>query len=304
MLMTITENDLDNILEEFKERIVHVTFTQSVTRSVSKAALSKLHKEYEIVLDQAREASISRMTNMACMDILRNQKVVIGFKDASYAEHEQILLLQHNRQYQWLLVEAYEAFEDYLEKLYAYSGYLDNDFWKVKNFEGKSADEIKKLDLDWFVEKAKNGKLEERGLKEKLKQINAKIPSLAQILAIRKRDDPLDIDYEFTTILVSKLRHQIVHARGYANKEKFINSRLTEYPLVNVPKAEQQGYVDVMSLLFENRRHEDLIALLEVHDPTQPMMFVDRLGDLLARVTSYAMLLHGLVKSHLAGKFS
>src|SRR3989338_7424175 len=175
MLMNITENDLDNIFEEFKERIVHVNFTQSFTKSVSKIALSKLHKDYEIVRDQDREASVTRMTNMICMDILKNQKVAIGFKDASYAEHAQILLLQHNRQYQWLLVEAYEAFEDFLEKLYAYSGYLDNDFWKVKNFEGKSADEIKKLDLDWFVEKAKNGKLEERGLKEKLKQINAKI---------------------------------------------------------------------------------------------------------------------------------
>ena len=299
MLMNITENELDNIFEEFKERIVHVNFTQSFTKLVSKEALSKLHKEFEIVRDQDREASIFHMTNMICVDILRNQKAVIGFKDASYAEHEQILLLQHNRQYQWLLVEAYEAFEDYLEKLYAYSGYLDNDFWKVKYFEGKPIDEIKKLELDWFVEKAKGGKLE-----EKLIQINAKIPSLAQILAIRRRDDPLDIDYEFTTILVSKLRHQIVHVRGYANKEEFIKSRLTEYPLANMLEAERQAYIDVMSSLFGNGPLENLIALLEVHDSTHPMMFVDRLGDLLARVTSYAMLLHGLVKSHLAGKFS
>lgn len=297
--MSITEKDLDNIFEEFKERIVHVNFTQSVTKSVSKAALNKLHKEYEIVLDQAREASISRMTNMTCMDILRNQKILIGFKDAPYAEHEQILLLQHNRQYQWLLVEAYEAFEDYLEKLYAYSGYLDNDFWKVKNFEGKSANEINRLGLDWFISKAKGGKLE-----DKLIQVNAKIPSLAQILAIRKRCDPLDIDYEFTAILVSKLRHKIVHARGYAKKDEFIKSRLTEYPLANMLEAERPAYIDVMSSIFGNGQLENLIALLEVHDSTHPMMFVDRLGDLLARVTSYAMLLHGLVKSHLAGKLS
>lgn len=302
--MTITENDFDNILEEFKERIVHVNFTQSFTKSISKEALSKLRKEYKIARDQDKETSISRMTNMICMDISRNQKIVIGFKDASYAEHEQILLLQHNRQYQWLLVEAYEAFEDYFQKLYAYSGYLDNGFWSNKNFKGMSANEIKQLDLDWFIKKVKSGKLEERKLEEKLKQVNAKIPSLAQTLAIRKRDDPLDIDYEFTIILVSMLRHKIVHAHGYANKEKFIKSRLKEYPLVNMSKAEQQGYADIISSLFGNGQLENLIALLEVHDSTHPMMFVDRLGDLLARVTSYAMLLHGLVKSHLAGKLS
>lgn len=295
--MDIAKNHLDKIFEEFKERVVHVSFTQSFTKSVSKAAMDRLSKEYETARNQDRESSPSRMTNMICKDLLRNQEIVIGFKDSSYAEHLQILQLQHNRQYQWLLAEAYEAFEDFLKRLYAYCGYVDKGFWKDENFKGIAAEEITRLELDWFIKKAKPKPLEEM-----LKQINSRIPSLPQILAIRRRDDPLNIDYEFTAILISKLRHKIVHAHGYANKQKFIESRLKECPLANILGPEKQSYIDVMNSLFGNGQLENLIALLELHDPRQPMMFVDRLGDLLARLTSYAMLLHGLVKNQLAGK--
>lgn len=295
--MDIAENYLDKIFEEFKERVVHVSFTQNFTKSASKAAMDKLSKEYETARDQDRESSLSRMTNMICRDILKNQEVVIGFKDASYAEHLQILQMQHNRQYQWLLAEAYEAFEDFLERLYAYCGYVDNDFWTTKSFKGKSADEISRLDFDWFLKEAERGKLE-----DKLTRVKTKIPSLTQILAIRKREDPLNVDYEFTAILISKLRHKIVHAHGYANKQEFIESRLEEYPLASIPEAKKRSYIGTMNSLFGNGQHENLIALLELHDHRQPMIFVDRLSDLLARLTSYAMLLHGLVKNHLAGK--
>lgn len=293
--MDFAGNHLDTIFEEFKERIVHVSFTQSFTKSVSKAAMDKLRMEFENARNQDRESSLSLMTNMICMDLLQNQKIVIGFKDASYTEHLQTLQLQHNRQYQWLLAEAYEAFEAYLIKLYAYCGYSEKSFWKDENFKGIATEEITRLELDWFIKKAKRKPLEEM-----LKQINVKVPSLSQILAIRRRDDPLNIDYEFTIILISKLRHKIVHAHGYANKQEFIKSRLKEYPLANILDTEKQSYIDIMNSIFGNGQFDNLIALLELHDPRQPMIFVDRLGNLLARLTSYAMLLHGLVKSHLA----
>lgn len=286
---------LDKLFDAFKDKIVQVNFTQSFTKSVSDTAFNKLRKECEIAKEQDRESSITKMTNMICKDILKNQKIVIGFKDASYSDSLQILQLQHNRQYQWLLAEAYEAFENYLINLYAYSGYLDNDFWEEREFGKEVADGIRNQDLAWFIEQTRhNHKNLPAGI---LKQVNKKIPSLAQILASRKRGDPLNIDYEFTIILVSKLRHKIVHSHGYANKKNFIKSRLKEFPLANKSSAEKQDYIDAINSLFGNGQLENLIVLLEVSDPTIKSHIM--LGDLLARITSYAMLIHNLVSHHL-----
>lgn len=291
-------NYLDIIFDEFKERIVHVNFTQSFTKSISEAALINLNKEYEITKEQGRESSIKHMTNMICNDILRDQKIVIGSKSASYEEHQKILLLQHNRQYQWLLVEAYEAFEDYLAKLYAYFGYRDNDFWEKKDFKKLLADEIKTKSLDWFIKEAKNKKKRPESI---LEQMNKNIPSLDKILVARKREDPL-VDYEFTVVLVSRLRHRIVHRRGYADKNKFISSLLAAQLLATKLKNEKHNYTDLINAHFGSGELDGLIALLEVPDPSSKLsgLFIDRLGILLGGITSYAMLLHGLANNYFA----
>jgi hypothetical protein len=97
-----------------------------------------------------------------------------------------------------------------------------------------------------------------------------------------------------------------VHAHGYANKQEFIHSQLAKYPLANMHSEGRQNYIDLMNSLFGNGQLENLIALLEVPDPTinLPVMYVDRLGDLLARMTSYAMLLHGLIRNHFEDELS
>lgn len=301
--MTVTENYLDEIFDEFKDKIVQINFYQGFAKSVSKTELINLNKEYERAKEQGEELSITHMTNMICKDILKGQKVVIGSMDASIEERSRILALHHNRQYQWLLVEAYEAFEDYLTKLYAYNGYLDNDFWEQQDFGEKTIDEIKSQDVTWFIKQAKKKKLKPESI---LKQVNKKIPALARILAIGKKNDPLNIDYEFMIILVSKFRHIIVHRHGITDKNKFINFRSEEYPLANKSCIEKQDYTGVINCYFGTGQLENLIALLEVPDPTSKLpigvYFLDRLGDLLAMITSYAMLIHNLMRSHLEGK--
>lgn len=302
--MTATVNFLDKLFDEFKDKIVQINFYKMFAKSVSRTALQNLNKEYERAKEQGRESSITHMTNMICKDILKGEKVVIGFKDASIEERTRILALHHNRQYQWLLVEAYEAFEDYLTKLYAYSGYLDNDFWKEQDYGKKTTGEIKSQNVTWFIKQAKNKKRLPDSI---LKQVKKKIPSLAHILATRKKNDQLNIDYEFMIILVSQLRHIIVHQHGVTNKNKFIKLRLENYPLANKSCVEKQDYTDIINCFFGTGQLENLIALLEIHDSTSKlpkgmMHFMDRLGDLLAMITSYAMLLHNLTRSHLEAK--
>ena len=52
------------------------------------------------------------------------------------------VILHKNKQYQWLLSEAYEEFEDFIEAAYAYAGYADNNFWPLKDYGNISLQDL------------------------------------------------------------------------------------------------------------------------------------------------------------------
>lgn len=286
--MSYAENYLDVIFDEFKDKIVQANFSKSFIKSASRITLEKLNKEYGVAKEQGRESSITHMTNMICNDIISNQKIVIGFKDISIEERERTLALLHNRQYQWLLVEAFEAFEDWFSKLYVHVGLLDSELWGKEEFGSSTPSKISNRDIDWLIKAAKKKKL-----MECLRKLNKRIPSLTTTLTTRKPHDPLKIDYEFMVILVSEFRHQIVHTHGKTERVEFTKRVLGKNPWANRTDLEKQDYAEIISWFFGVEQLENLITLLEFRN-------TDRLSDLLSIVASYAMLLHNLTRRYLA----
>jgi hypothetical protein len=121
------------------------------------------------------------------------------------------LFLHKNRQYQWLFAEAYEAFEDFIENAYAFAGYNDNNFWPLSDFGNISLPELNGKDYQWFIDQVVKKKGKPRSI---LNHFNSKLPQMMRVVENNK----LGINLKLAIILIEKLRHQIVHAKGRVSK--------------------------------------------------------------------------------------
>ncbi|MBX9894466.1 MAG: hypothetical protein K2Y09_04705 [Nitrosomonas sp.] len=297
--MSIDVNCLDLILEEFKEKIFYIQSSSHFIKGILREASENSRTQYEKEKTWKVGIHSSDTHTMTCKDIFNGGITKIESKEFSIDEYSQIYEEIRNKQYQWLLVGAYEAYENYLKKLYSYIGFIDHDFWQAKDFGSISLNEIKNNDLSWFVNRLEKDRI--KNTNDISKQIYKKMPILKKILAIRKRDDPRKIDYEFMIQLITQLRHIIVHNNGTTDKSEFIKELLKEIGRNN-NKSEDQNYIDIVNWYFGIKKMNNTVCLTEVHDPHGKFMHCDRLNDLVEVIASYAILMHDIAKMHLESK--
>ena len=101
---------------------------------------------------------------------------LLGHSEIDISKKIELCLILKNKQYQWVLTEAYELFEDYIESLYACAGYIENDFWPASDYGSVSISDIGKKDLTWF-----KGNAEKKDVKKILSRLRLEIKNLAHI---------------------------------------------------------------------------------------------------------------------------
>lgn len=252
---------------------------------------SLAHREFQHLLEQkdrAKAAGIEGgpvLQSMFFRDMSARKPVFYGFKDPSYDQLISGLAISHNRQYQWLLAEAYELFEDFLVDAYGCGSAMLPDVWSpqdlkaVGNFVGQG--------VDWWV-------LQARGLRR---------PPSAKIILERLRLVPgvrdleqtnaHEIDFKLALLMVDRMRHVIVHNRGRVeNKETFAAAILADAGMLagGKPKPADAAFI---GQYFGDGKLDTTILLLE--HPLPPKgpfhMHVDMWGDLLGLMLSYAHML-------------
>ena len=121
----------------------------------------------------------------------------------------------------------------------------------------------------------------------------------------------MDIPADNPNTLFEEFKEKIVHVDFTQSVIKsvsetalndFAEKLLEKSPWANKTKEEKREYTDTINSLFGNGTHENLITLLKIGDPASHTFYLDRLSDLLARMTNYAMLLRDLIQAHLAEK--
>ncbi|HFK8105292.1 TPA: hypothetical protein ACG0I7_005392, partial [Escherichia coli] len=81
-----------------------------------------------------------------------------------------------NKQYQWVITEAYELLEDYIEAIYVYTVCVRNDFWSSSYFGKVEDDDIGKGEVYYKLLKAKSNPS-----KKIIKIFRNKIPGFKEI---------------------------------------------------------------------------------------------------------------------------
>jgi hypothetical protein len=209
-----------------------------------------------------------------------NSHYFFGHKESSLEDKKIAVILHKNKQYHWLLAEAYEAFEDFIEEAYAFAGYKDKNFWPLSDFGNISLSELDGKNFEWFANRAK----EKRDIPQSiLNHFRAKFPHLQLI----ESNNNFGVNLRLAVVLIEYMRHIIVHRKGVVlDKEKFIENVLKKSGLYNNGKFDIQ-HKEFIETFFGSDKYQDTISLLEIK--TNPEIPFDTHIDIFDVLGSYLM---------------
>lgn len=234
-----------------------------------------------------------RLCRLSYFDIMREKLINPKFTAHTIEGLYDLALSHHNRQYQWLLVEAYELYAKFLKDLYALIGFYDNDFWRASDFGDISIDEIKSKSKEWFKESIINQKtyLIEEQFRKKLKLMsNYETGKAIVINGITAYRDPHieKKNYQVYLKMITKFRNHIVHDKGEVlDRDKFLKSIVKN-------KAEIEDFRINLDAFFGLNKYENMICLIEIEDPVSSSFgkhTYHRLSTLLQIISSHATLI-------------
>ena len=166
------------------------------------------------------------------------------------------MFLYKNKQYQWLLSEAYEAFKYYLECMYECSGYLDPNFWNPKDFDGQDPSSAKRNGPEWFIERLKKKK---NTLQSILNHFRSEFPALGKM----EKNNKINVNLRLSICLIEKLRHIIVHKHGKTDiRSQVIENILKASCLLKNTKLEPEARARISDYLGTGE-YEGLVILIE-----------------------------------------
>jgi hypothetical protein len=250
--------DLNEIWSDFAERMAAIELYQRAAKDITQKEQIYL-KEYSDHLREntkLKNSSIS-LHNMLFINARTGEKKPYNFKELSLEERKLQVLLHKNKQYKWLLAEAYEVFENYLENIYAYCGSINDSFWPLEDYGNVTLSELKNKNYTFYVERAKKKKGIPKSILERFKM---QFPKLKDDESKNK----LQVNLYFVIMFIAQLRHVIVHEGGtVSDKEAFIKKTTKNCDLFNDGNI-SPDHVNFINQFFGKNEYENLITLLEI----------------------------------------
>ena len=278
---------IDEIIKIFSERLTDICLYQRAAEDTAKKELEQLNIYAEQLSNNSSLESLSFSANaMYFYDLHTGAARPYGFRKSSVEDRARQVVLQKNKQYCWLLTEAYEEFEDFLESIYAYIGMNDNAAWLMSDFGNISISEISNKNYEWYLERAKNKKDIPQSILTRLRLL---YPSIVDI----ETNNKLNVNLKVAIELIAKLRHIIVHKGGVVgDRNAFLESVLKTSGIWNNGKY-SPGYKDFVEKFFGRGDFQNVISLLEikVHDEIPLDMHLNLFGELSGYLIAYAYLI-------------
>lgn len=259
-------------LEKFKKAMIEINDYQSFTHLlVQKLSVYEKELEDNNIIKKRSENDWSKTTNFLFKDYGTGQLKSLAFSKFTVGDFKHVELELKNRQYQLLLLNAFEAFEKYLK--------------------------CAKLGISTHSSKQKTERFSPTKF---IVNLHKTIPVISTIIKSRNENNPefLDeINLFLTFSLTEQLRHQITHTSGYAeDKSIFIKNCLERIGRYSNGKPKSE-YTDYLNSFFGTEQYENLICLIEIRDKENPFYYYDRLGDLIKELASYIIFIHGYILS-------
>jgi len=249
--------DLKDIQVHYLRKMTQIHLYQRAMRALASKELDSINNlDYRFNLKPEIKEKAYSHHNMSYKKAIDGKDVFFGKTTIGIDEHRLSVHLHTNKQYQWLLAEAYEEFEDCLELLYAYAGMKDINFWPLCDYGNISISELKNKNFDWYLTKAKDKKGSPRSI------INSFRSSYPNIKLLETKN-ALGIDLNLAITLVEHMRHVIVHRAGVVHdKARFTENVLKKSGLFNSGNPSSTN-IEFIESYFDVHEQKTIILLIE-----------------------------------------
>jgi len=285
--------EVEEILDGFVSNMSRLHILQCDMRDLASSRLQRLYEYKEKTIENGHAASDESIDNNWL--VARNpysgkrEKLVPSRRSV-----DELMLASHvhkNKQYMWLLAEAYEIFEDSLESLYAYVGYRNTDFWPLRDFGGIKLSELRSKEYGYFLEQAEKKRNTPASIMSVFRKAYTKLEQL-------EKDNELEVNLRLAVNLIESMRHIIVHLGGTVNdKDEFIKSVLEKSGLYNNGNPLEENLL-LISSYFGKGEYKNTIVLTETAlDTEYPLsMYVDELAETNSYLIGYIRILGDCIK--------
>jgi hypothetical protein len=251
---------LDTIFDNFTSKLLEIELFKRVVEDSSNKELSELLESSKEIqkLPKEKQDEFFQGYSFIFRSALDGEVKLYGSKDLKTEEMKKLAHIRKNKQYQWLLVDAYEVFEDFIEEVFAYIGYKDKNLWMMSDFGNISLPDIAGKDYTWFLEQTNKKRGKPKSI---LNHLREKFPKIQKL----ETDNKLHTNFKLLLILSERFRHIIVHKRGVVdNKELFIKEVLEGVGLYNNGNPVDE-YKKFISQFFGKNECENHIVLIDRH---------------------------------------
>jgi hypothetical protein len=276
-----------DLFNSYSNKIAQIHLYQRAMQKIATNELKQLNKDAKAFEQYSDFGDLSASyDNMFFTGAKRGEPIFYGHFERSIEERKLAVVLHKNKQYQWLLAEAYEEFEDFLENAYALAGFKDNNFWPLRDYGNISLKELQKKPLTWFVSQAKKKKDIPSSIINKFRET---YPEISKV----EKENSLNVNLRLSITLIEYLRHIIVHKAGrVTDKNEFVKVVLQKLGLYNNGNADDKN-IEYIKAFFGTDEYENTISLLEFRvNPEIPLDVHINVFDMLSgHLMAYAHLI-------------
>ena len=203
--------NVQKIYDILAQRLVEIELHKSIIGDLVREELIRLSRHGKEISDAGDDPDSIfglSMQSMLFQTLRTGDLIRYGFVETDVQGQARRTAEHKNRQYGWLLVEAYEEFEDFLERIYAHIGKTDRNAWHLEDFGRAKLPDLESNPYEWYL-KAVRQKYGQRPLK-----ILTRLRQLYPELKFAEESNIYNVHIRVAIELIASLRHRIVHARG------------------------------------------------------------------------------------------
>jgi hypothetical protein len=284
--------NIDEIYEMLSEKLVNTQLYQRAIKSTVEKELKQLSDYYERQKENPNRVVYKEGHLFYYQDLVSGEIQYYAQLQRSVKEVYSSVILHKNKQYEWLLVEAYEAFESFLEDSYAYLGFINTNAWPLSDFGNLQLNEISGKTIEWYKERV-------RMKKDKPKTILVQFRKIFPGLVEKEISNFYNVNMRLAVTTIELLRHIIVHKSGIVDNKKEFNRRILEKAELLQDKNQIDKYNRFINSFFASGEFENHISLLEIpaeKDVVVNFMYIDRFDVLVNYLMSYSGYIKKLIK--------
>lgn len=271
--MTLVQEEFDKLLEKITNADVYKRETAKIFQSHE----TRLIEHHEQLPDWINRKEHGSAYFIRYSSPSTAEETTVTTKTYKLDDQLELNTLHKLKTYQWLLAEAYEVFEDFIERVYADCGVRGGNLWVRP--DGWKYDGSKDLNHYYNPRRKSSGTpfLQLKALRERSAHF-------------REYEAGKGNHYRVNFVLIEKLRHLIVHEGGYCKDFDSLMG-LIQKELSGVSMKGVRSYVESY---FIPHRGAKLVDLLELPVEDGPGALIgayhDVMGILFTTLIEYALL--------------